>query len=83
MAFKWKVDKSSWIALRIKYGAHTNPYFINFKNLPVAIKESAEWCRNAVEQCWKQKQAAIREQERPAAAAAYELAKRIYEGMME
>ena len=39
---------------------------------------SAEWCQKAVKVCWEAKQKAIRETERPAAAAAYQKAKAYY-----
>jgi len=36
-----------------------------------------------VDQCWKMKQGNIRPEERPAAEAAYDKARRIYDEMME
>ena len=43
-----------------------------------ASRRSAEWCLNAVNQCWTQKAAAIRPAEREAARAAYDHAREVY-----
>lgn len=75
---RYTVTRSCWIALRVLYSAHTNPVFVLVHNNPVAVKQSAEWCLKAVDQCWKMKKALIREDERPAAEAAYNSAKKIY-----
>jgi len=77
--FKYIIKRSSWIALRIYPSVHTNPIFVTVDSKPVHVKKSAEWCRKAVDQCWKMKQSNIREQERPAAEAAYNDARRIYD----
>ena len=77
--FQYPVKQSSWIALRVYQSSHTNPVFIILNGKPVQIRKSAEWCRRAVDQCWKMKQANIRTKERSAAEAAYNDARKIYD----
>ncbi len=61
---------------------HTNPVFIIVNEQPIHVKQSAEWCRQAVAQCWKMKKDNIRPTEREAAQAAYEQARKVYENML-
>jgi hypothetical protein len=83
ISFEYVVDQSSWVALRIFPSAHSNPVFVIVDNKPIHISKSAEWCRNALDQCWKMKQAGIREEERAAAKAAYDKARTIYQEIIE
>jgi hypothetical protein len=46
------------------------------------VKRSAQWCRDAVDVCWKQKMLRIREAERAEEAALYERGRRFYERMI-
>jgi hypothetical protein len=50
---------------------------------PVQVLKSAKWCRAVVDQCWKMKEPNIREDERPAAEAAYNSARAIYDRIIE
>ena len=43
-----------------------------------ASRASAEWCLNAVNQCWTQKSPRISQADRPAAQKAYEHAREVY-----
>jgi len=80
MSFDVDLPQSSWVAVRVFPSCHTNPIFVEVAGKPVrANKQSAEWCRDAVEVCWKSKEKQIREAERPAARAAYDAAKKYYE----
>lgn len=79
ISFNYTLNRSSWVALRIYAGAHTNPIFISVDGKPIGERRSAEWCRQAVDQCWKMKQANIRPQERAAAEAAYHAARVVYD----
>jgi hypothetical protein len=81
--FTYPVKTSSWIALRIYPSAHTNPVFVIVDNKPVQVQQSAQWCRKAVDQCWKMKQANIRADEQPAAEAAYNKARAVYDKIIE
>ena len=67
------------MALRIPAASHTNPVFVELDGQPIrASKKSAEWCLDAVDVCWKSEAPKIRESERSAAAAAYEVARQAY-----
>lgn len=79
ISFNYSLTKSAWVALRILSSSHSNPVFVKVDGRPIRVRESAEWCRAAVEQCWKMKSPRIRESERAAARAAYDDAKLIYE----
>ncbi len=80
VSFEHPVEESSWLALRIYPSSHTNPIFVQVDGKPVrASLRSAEWCRRAVDQCWKMKSPRIRPEEREQAAAAYERARDVYD----
>lgn len=79
VTFNRTLGESAWIALRIFPSAHTNPVFVQVDNKPIQVLKSLEWCRAAVDQCWKMKQPAIRASERAAAEEAYNNARRVYE----
>ena len=54
--------------------------FVLVDDAPIrASRRSAEWCRLAVDRCWLMKEPLIREEERAAAAAAYDHARRVYD----
>lgn len=79
LQFDYKLPKSSWVALRVFPSCHTNPVFVEIDGKPIrASKKSAQWCLDAVETCWKQKEPQIRADEKPAAAAAYDVARKYY-----
>ncbi len=79
MPIDFPIKKSSWVALRIPASAHTNPVFVMVNDKPIHIKQSAEWCRKAVDQCWKMKQPNIRESERATAEEGYNRARKVYD----
>jgi hypothetical protein len=79
ITFDIRIERSSWVALRILPSSHTNPIFITVDGQPVrASRRSAEWCLKAVEQCWKQKSPQISAKERPEAERAYAHARAVY-----
>jgi hypothetical protein len=79
VAFDVPIERSSWVALRILPSSHTNPVFVLVGNKPIrASKKSAEWCLKSVDQCWSQKERAIRPAEREDAKKAYEVAREAY-----
>ncbi len=83
VSFNYPVNTSSWIALRIYPSSHTNPVFIILDGKPIRERKSATWCRAAVDQCWKMKQANIRVEERAAAEAVYNKARKAYDKIIE
>jgi len=79
LTFDVKLDRSSWVAVRIYPSSHTNPVFVLVGGKPIrASKRSAEWCLKGVDQCWSQKERAIRPAEQEAAKAAYDVAREAY-----
>ena len=83
VSFNYRVTASSWVALRVFPSSHTNPVFVIVDGQPIHERKSAEWCREAVDQCWKMKQGNIRAAERAAAEAAYEQARKIYDKIIQ
>lgn len=79
LSFDTKIERSSWVALRIPMSSHTNPIFVIVDEQPIrASRRSAEWSLAAVDQCWTQKAPRIRESERQAAREAYDHARETY-----
>jgi hypothetical protein len=79
LAFDVAIDASSWVAVRVLPSSHTNPVFVLVDGKPIrASRRSAEWCLNAVNQCWTQKAARFRATELEAARQAYDHARQIY-----
>jgi hypothetical protein len=80
VTFTHRIDRSSWAALRIYPSSHSNPIFVLVGDQPIrSSRRSAEWLRASVDQAWEMKSPRIREAELPAAAAAYEHARRVYD----
>lgn len=83
LSFDVPIERSSWVALRVLPSCHTNPVFVEVDGKPIrASQKSAQWCRDAVDVCWNAKRGQIREQERPAAKAAYDQARKSYETIL-
>jgi hypothetical protein len=79
LEFEVPVTESSWIAARVLPSAHTNPIFALIDDKPVrASKRSAQWCLDAVNQCWTQKAPRIALAEVGNAKTAYDHAREVY-----
>ena len=79
LKFDVPVKESSWIAARVLPSAHTNPVFAMVGGKPIrASRASAEWCLNAVNQCWTQKAPRISAAEQADARKAYDHAREVY-----
>jgi hypothetical protein len=77
--FDVRVGESSWIAARILPAAHTNPIFALVGGKPIrASRRSAEWCLNAVNQCWTQKAPRTAIADLGEARKAYDHAREVY-----
>jgi hypothetical protein len=83
LSFNYRITRSCWVALRVYPSSHTNPVFITADGKPIHERNSAEWCRKAVDQCWKMKQGNIHPEERAAAEAAYNDARKIYDKIIQ
>jgi hypothetical protein len=83
LEFDVQVTESSWIAARILPAAHTNPIFALLDGKPVrASKKSAEWCLDAVNQCWTQKAPRIAVSDLGNAKSAYDHAREVYKQLI-
>jgi hypothetical protein len=83
ISFDVPIKKSSWVALRIYPSSHTNPVFISVGGKPIrASHKSADWCLKSVDQCWSQKEPAIRPAEKEAARKAYDHARDAYKKIL-
>jgi hypothetical protein len=83
VSFDVKIDRSSWVALRILPSSHTNPIFVLVDGKPIrASKRSAEWCLKGVAQCWSQKEKLIKPAEQEEAKAAYAHARAAYQKLL-
>ena len=81
--FETRIDKSSWVALRILPSSHTNPIFVLVDGKPIrASRRSAQWCLDGVERCWSQKKQFIKADELAEAQAAYEHARETYRRLL-
>jgi hypothetical protein len=79
LEFDLAVTESSWIAVRVLPAAHTNPIFALVGDQPVrASRRSAEWCLDAVNQCWTQKAPHMAITDLGDAQAAYDHAREVY-----
>ena len=80
--FDVKVDRSSWVALRILPSAHSNPVFVLVDGKPIRERRSLEWCLKGVDQCWSQKKQFYKAAEMDDAIAAYDHARKTYQARM-
>jgi hypothetical protein len=82
--FDVPIRLSSWVCLRILPSSHTNPVFVLVGDKPIrASKRSAAWCLKAIDNCWTNKVARIRNEERSAAEKAYEEARAAYRRILK
>ena len=83
LTFEYTPERSCWVAVRIFPSSHTNPIFVEVDGKPIrASKRSAQWCIDAVDQCWSEKEKNTRPSEKAEAKAAYDAAKKTYEQIL-
>jgi hypothetical protein len=83
VSFDVKINRSSWVALRILPSSHTNPIFVLVDGKPIrASRRSAEWCLKGVDQCWSQKEKFISAKEKDEAKQAYDHARAAYQKLV-
>lgn len=74
-----RIDRSSWVAMRIAQSSHTNPVFVLVGDRPIrASRRSAQWCLDGVERCWRSKEPTYDADEMADARAAYDHARDAY-----
>jgi hypothetical protein len=79
VALEAKVERSSWVAMRILPSSHSNPFFLIVDGKPIrASRRSADWCLKGVDQCWSQKERTYKATEMEDAKAAYAHARETY-----
>jgi len=84
LSFETRIDKSSWLAIRILPSSHTNPIFVLVDDKPIrASRRSAQWCLEGVDRCWGQKQKFIKLDEMADAKEAYDHARETYRQLVE
>jgi hypothetical protein len=83
VVFDVKVERSSWVALRILPSSHTNPIWVQVGDKPFTpSRRSVEWCLKGVDRCWSQKEKKIKEDEMADAKQAYEHARETYRKLL-
>jgi hypothetical protein len=83
VSFETRVERSSWVALRILASSHTNPIFVLVGDKPIrASSKSAEWCLQGVDKCWAEKERFIKADELTSAKEAYESARATYRRLL-
>lgn len=82
ISFTASVEKSCWLATRLKYSSHTNPIFVEVNGKAINELESVQWCRESVDQCWEQKKSRFRAEEVEDARKGYDYARSVYDGLM-
>ena len=82
VTFEHEISKSSWLAIRIHGSSHTNPIYIHVNGEPIVEKRSAQWCRDAVDQCWKMKKSGMKHVDRVEARKAYNHARKTYDDLI-
>ena len=83
ISFRYKMNRSGWMALRIYPSVHTNPIFVIADGKPIIERKSVEWSIKTVEQCWKMKEPRIRAEEKSAAKEAYDQATKVYQELLK
>lgn len=82
LAFKTKIAKSSWVALRSFPQLHTNPVNVIVGGKPIrASADSAKWCVGVIEQLWRVREKDIAPGERAAARKAFDQALDMYKAI--
>jgi hypothetical protein len=77
--FRVTFERSSWVALRHFPQMHTNPVDVLVGGRPIrASRQSADWCREAVDQLWRSRGRSISPDERAEARQAFDRAIAVY-----
>ncbi|HXP61226.1 MAG TPA: CehA/McbA family metallohydrolase [Dongiaceae bacterium] len=80
LSFEVKLERSSWLALRILPSSHTNPIFVEVGAKPIrASRRSAQWCLEGVDRCWSQKERFLKADEMDGARRDYDHAREVYQ----
>lgn len=78
--FSLPIQQSSWVAIRVKGAAHTNPVFVLVDNMPVrASRVSVEWIMRSLLESYEVASPRWSEKESASARAAYEYSYAVYQ----
>ena len=81
--FNLPIKQSSWVAIRVKGAAHTNPVFVLVDNMPVrASRASVEWIMRSLLEAYETVNPKWNEKESASAHAAYEYSYAIYQRIL-
>lgn len=84
LRFRVKMERSSWLALRVLPSVHTHPVFVTVGGKPLrASRRSARWCRTAIDKLWEVKSPFMRPSEVSDAAAAFDHARASYDRIVK
>lgn len=84
LSFDVKIERSSWVAIRVAASSHTNPVFVEVGGKPIrASRLSAEWCAKALEQCWKEKKKFFEGAEQEQAKKDFAHAREVYQNLIK
>jgi hypothetical protein len=81
--FTTRIERSSWVAVRVLPSSHTNPIWVTVGEDPVRERKSIEWCLKAVDLCEQQKTGRVKLSERGEMARAYEYARQEYRARLK
>ncbi len=78
--FQVRLERSSWVSLRILPSVHTHPVFVTIGGKPLrASRRSAQWCRSCIDKLWEVKSPFMRPGETGDAATAFDHARSVYD----
>jgi hypothetical protein len=81
--FSLPIQQSSWIAIRIKGAAHTNPVFVLVDNMPVrASRASVEWIMRSLLEAYEAANPTWTEKDSANARAAYGYSYAVYQKIL-
>jgi hypothetical protein len=81
--FSLPIQQSSWVAIRIRGAAHTNPVFVLIDNMPVrASRASVEWIMRSLLEAYEAANPRWTEKESANARAAYEYSYAVYQKLL-
>jgi hypothetical protein len=81
--FSLPIQQSSWVAIRIKGAAHTNPVFVLVDNMPVrASRASVEWIMRSLLEAYEAANPTWTEKESANARAAYGYSYAVYQKIL-
>jgi hypothetical protein len=81
--FSLPIQQSSWVAIRIKGAAHTNPVFVLVDHMPVrASRASVEWIMRSLLESYEAANPRWSQKESANARAAYEYSYAVYQKLL-